>query len=143
MGEMVSTHATDQRTSAPHARHALKRLACPFGISIHTHPWCFDLCQLATWNALGELKGLGLVKLCGLSNTTLDQLRHILANSRHKVDVVQAEIHPYLQSLSWSNSADRGAFLALAIRIIPFRKRLVREKILRQISKRKGKLSLK
>jgi len=51
----------------------------------------------ATWQAMEELVGRGLVKNIGLSNWNAQGLRDIFSYAKLKPSVLQIEVHPYLQ----------------------------------------------
>lgn len=51
----------------------------------------------ATWNAMAEMKKMGLTKHIGVSNFNIPKLNKLIADSGIKPEVNQVELHPYFQ----------------------------------------------
>ncbi|CAI4232225.1 unnamed protein product [Auanema sp. JU1783] len=56
-----------------------------------------DVDYLDTWRALEDAKAAGKVRNIGISNFNHKQILRVIENSKEKPQVLQVEIHPYLQ----------------------------------------------
>jgi alcohol dehydrogenase (NADP+) len=59
--------------------------------------WTITMEYLATWQVMEEMQAAGLTKSIGVSNFTVEQLRHLMDESKIPPAVNQVELHPYLQ----------------------------------------------
>lgn len=54
-----------------------------------------------TWAEMEKLLDSGKVKNIGLSNFTKSEVEEVLRTAKHKPDVIQLELHPYLQQADY------------------------------------------
>lgn len=62
-----------------------------------------------TWAAMEDLLQTGKVNAIGLSNCTKSEVEEVLRSAKHKPDVMQIELHPFLQQseyVKWLQSHD-------------------------------------
>jgi diketogulonate reductase-like aldo/keto reductase len=59
--------------------------------------WTIKMEYLATWKVMEQMKADGKTTSIGVSNFTIDQLKHLLAKAKVPPAVNQVELHPYFQ----------------------------------------------
>src|SRR3974390_2618891 len=67
-----------------------------------------------TWRAMGNLLGSGKLKVIGLSDVSLEQVREVVESGTVKPAVVQVESHPYLPQTEILDFCNRNGIVMLA-----------------------------